>query len=177
MSENDNGYLESDFLYLSGSGCSHQLPREHHLGCECVCGPCVSQYQPIYHPHHGHRPAQLATGDRKFRLLRKPHTFILHHTPKNTKMHKLPELTWKNLTSGKIFILISELGSMTDVLKPKLVFPCIVNNRSQIVDIYRYWGNLQGHCCKRKPISRDKNNQLYDRWGCKVLEDDLLTWH
>lgn len=56
--------LELNFPCVSGPGCSNLLPPEHHIGCECVCGPSFPQYQPVCHPHCGHRPAQLATGNR-----------------------------------------------------------------------------------------------------------------
>lgn len=70
ISSDWNFSLTFHYLVSSGPSNSHLHPWEHNTGCQHVRGPSSPHFQPIYHPHCGHRPTELATGDNKSNLLK-----------------------------------------------------------------------------------------------------------
>lgn len=99
--------LECNFSCVSGPGCSHLLPPEHHTGCECVCGPGVPQYQPVCHPHCRHCPAQLATGNRAFRLHTciQTATYVIYLQKKSKcKSKSMSSMNWR-AKSGTLLMI------------------------------------------------------------------------
>ena len=95
-------WLVVNKLSVLGPGCSYLLPSEDHIGCECLCGPSIPQYQPVCHPHCGHGPAQLATGNINFRLMEiQPVTVYI----------KMDDMSTKSKQKSSIWALLSSFGS------------------------------------------------------------------
>lgn len=71
-----SGNVNFDWISsVLGPSFSHLFPPEYDAGRECIFGSSLPQYQPVFHPHCGLCPAQLATGNTPLNMQNLRHKF------------------------------------------------------------------------------------------------------